>query len=193
MRKKTMPLVETRRIQRCSAQIVGRNWAMLPNSAYCIDPLHSTGIAHTLFCIDRLMRCIQDKSGLQAYASKMRKEMGLIDKLVHGTYACMHDFESLANFVMLYFAGADFTERQRRAGKSTGFLNSDNQVFCDIIQHFLSTCTHRNVGSFGRCRRRLLHGILLAYVTQRSKICTITHYEPNDPFFVCPFAHQLLW
>lgn len=134
--KRTMPLVETKRLQRCSTEIVGRNWAMLPNSAYCVDPLHSTGIAHTLFCIDRLMRCIHEESGLQAYASKMRKEMELIDKLVHGTYACMHDFESLANFVMLYFAGADFTERQRRAGKSTGFLNSENQVFCDIIQHF---------------------------------------------------------
>ena len=130
------PLIRTERIQRCSARVAGRNWAMLPNAACCIDPLHSTGIAHTLFCIDRLMQCINDESGLQAYASKMQEEMTLIDHLVHGSYACMHDFESLTNFVMLYFAGADFTERQRRAGKSAGFLNSNNGEFCKMVEQF---------------------------------------------------------
>jgi hypothetical protein len=37
---------------------------------------------------------------------------------------------------MLYFAGADFTERQRRAGMHTDFLNSNDQAFCKIVNHF---------------------------------------------------------
>jgi len=131
-----LPVVKTERMQRCSTQIAGSNWAMLPSSAYCIDPLHSTGIAHTLYCIDRLMQCIQGEGDLQGYSVKMQQEMILIDQLVHGSYACMHDFESLTSYLMLYFAGADFTERQRRSGMYTDFLNSDDQAFCKIVNHF---------------------------------------------------------
>ncbi|HIN09477.1 MAG TPA: hypothetical protein EYM64_02755 [Phycisphaerales bacterium] len=37
---------------------------------------------------------------------------------------------------MLYFAGADFTERQRRAGKTSSFLNSNDEAFCNMVDVF---------------------------------------------------------
>ena len=53
----------------------------------------------------------------------------LVDQLVHGTYESMDDFESFSNYVMLYFAGADFSERKRRENVETGFLNSHDEAY----------------------------------------------------------------
>ena len=63
----------------------------------------------------------------------MRREANLVDQLVHGSYACMNDFESFTNFVMLYFAGADFSERKRREHKITGFLNSQDETYVATV------------------------------------------------------------
>lgn len=134
--KQTMQLVQTGPIQRCATSFAGENWAMLPNAAYCIDPLHSTGNAHTLCCIDRLMQTLNGEKSLRSYASQMQKEVVLIDQLVHGSYACMQDFESFTNFVMLYFAGADFSERQRRMNVETGFLNSQDKTYTATVNHW---------------------------------------------------------
>ncbi len=47
-------LQRTGRIQRLAAAGAGPNWAALTNTVGFIDPLHSTGIAHTLFAVSRL-------------------------------------------------------------------------------------------------------------------------------------------
>jgi FADH2 O2-dependent halogenase len=46
-------LQQTSRIQRLTTQAAGSNWAAITNTAGFIDPLHSTGIAHTLFSVSR--------------------------------------------------------------------------------------------------------------------------------------------
>ena len=51
-------------------------------------------------------------------------------------YRCFDDFDQFSQFAMLYFAGADFTERQRRIGKTAGFMNSGDQAFCEIVDRF---------------------------------------------------------
>ncbi len=132
-----MPLVETERLQRFAIEISGDTWAMLPNSAYCIDPLYSTGIAHTLQCVDRLVQSIGDKDALHGYARQMRDEIHLIDLLIHGSYACMHEFNSFANYAMLYFSGADYSERQIREKQShAGFLNSEDDDYRKVVSRF---------------------------------------------------------
>jgi FADH2 O2-dependent halogenase len=131
--ERSTELVLTNRIQRCATSFVGENWAMLPNAAYCIDPLHSTGNAHTLCCVDRLMQSFGNAQALRVYESTMREEIVLIDQLVRGSYACMHDFDSFANYVMLYFAGADFSERKRRSNQRTGFLNSQDEKYKSTV------------------------------------------------------------
>jgi FADH2 O2-dependent halogenase len=137
----TRPLVQTGRMQRCATQMVGENWAMLPYAATLLDPLHSAGNAHTLCGIERLMPILVEPAEIRAkllreYQSTTFHEVDLLDKIIHGCYQCFDDFELLSNYAMLYFAGADFTERQRRLGKSTGFLNSSDPAFCKIVDGF---------------------------------------------------------
>ena len=130
------PITQTKRLQRSAKHFAGNQWGMLPNAAYCIDPLHSTGNAHTLHCICRLLETIHAGESLELYTKRMRQEATMIDQLVSGSYACMNDFESFTNFVMLYFAGADFSERNRRDGIDVGFMNSNDQNFKQIISHW---------------------------------------------------------
>src|SRR5690606_32879273 len=52
-------LRRTGRLQRRLQQAAGPGWAALPNTAGFIDPLHSTGIAHTLCGIERLVQIVQ--------------------------------------------------------------------------------------------------------------------------------------
>ena len=136
--KPTMPLMQTSRMQRCATQIVGDNWAMLPYSAAFLDPLHSAGNAHTLCGIESLMpilnKSAQERSILlQQYQLTTLHEIDLLDKIIHGCYKCFNDFDLLSNYIMLYFAGADFTERQRRLGKASSFLNSNDDQFCSMV------------------------------------------------------------
>ena len=137
--KSTMPLVTTSRVQRRSTEIVGDNWAMLPRAAAFLDPLHSAGNAHTLCGIERLMPILseppkQRANLLRQYERTTFHELELLDKLIHGCYKCFDDFDLFSQFAMLYFAGADFTERQRRAGKNASFLNSGDTAFCKMVE-----------------------------------------------------------
>jgi FADH2 O2-dependent halogenase len=118
--------------------MVGENWAILPSSAMFVDPLHSTGIAQTLCGIERLMPIFNKPANeqthlFQAYANETMHEVDLLDKLIHGCYQCFDDFDLFSHFAMLYFAGADFMERQRRIGKRTGFLNSGDHAYCKMV------------------------------------------------------------
>ena len=137
----TMPFIQTGRIQRCATQLSGKNWAMLPHAGACIDPLHSSGNAHTLCGIERLMPILGELANtqvglLQKYETTTFHELELLDKIIHGCYQCFDNFELLSNYAMLYFAGADFTERQRRVGKASGFLNSVDPAFCEMVECF---------------------------------------------------------
>lgn len=140
----TMPLIRTDRMQRCVTQMVGDNWAMLPYAACFLDPLHSAGIAHTLFGIERLIPILQSPHEerpemLYEYQETTFREVGVLDKIIHGCYAGFDRFELLANFAMFYFVGADFTERKRRSGDwkiGGGFLNCDDPEFRSTVDRF---------------------------------------------------------
>ena len=138
--KPTMPLSNTPRVQRLATKMVGKNWAMLPHAAAFLDPLHSAGNAHTLCGIERLMPILQEPTNertdlLRQYERTTFHEIELLDKLIHGCYKCFDDFNLFSQFAMLYFAGADFTEKQRRAGKNASFLNSGDSAFCEMVEN----------------------------------------------------------
>ena len=134
--KQVTPLIQTAQLQHKSARCAGENWAMLPNSAYFIDPLHSTGNAHTLYCIERLMKALKSGDSLTSYESLMFDEASLIDDLVSGAYGVMSDFDSFANIAMLYFAGADFSERKRRAEGQASFINSQDESYRETVSYW---------------------------------------------------------
>lgn len=133
----------TGRMQRKLANAVGPWWAMLPNTAGFIDPLHSSGIAHTLCGIERLSRILirhLGRSDLSAqlcgYEAHVLAEVELIDLLVSGCFAAMGEFRLFASMSMLYFAAATSYERARVA--STGifapaFLRADDRHWRAVV------------------------------------------------------------
>lgn len=107
----------TGRMQRQFERAAGDNWALLPHVAGFVDPLHSTGIAHTLSGIQRLVGILAahwDKSTLggelQNYDRAVRQELEWIDELVSLAYAARHDFRLFVVACMLYFAATSSYE-----------------------------------------------------------------------------------
>lgn len=126
---KLMP-VRTQRLQRLSAKIVGKDWAMLPHTAGFIDPLHSTGISHSLAGVERLAAILLCEDTLNVktapgpdwkhhllrdYASIIHEELTLIDQLVAGCYDAIaaRSFRKFIAFTMCYFAAATNWEHRR--------------------------------------------------------------------------------
>jgi len=113
-------LIRTGALQRRIAQAAGPNWAMLPHTAGFIDPLHSTGIAHSLCGVERLMLVLKahwDRptlpDALSAYDAAIQLELAFIDRLVACCYAAIPDFQLFTAASMLYFAATVAYERGR--------------------------------------------------------------------------------
>ena len=129
------PFARTNRLQRCAAQIVGKNWALLPHTAGFLDPLHSSGIALTLSGIERLISALAagDRAErLAAYEESLRREFAVLDQIIHGCYLCFDRFELMTAFAMYYFAGAISSEHRRRDGShnvADGFLMAHDPAF----------------------------------------------------------------
>jgi FADH2 O2-dependent halogenase len=130
-------LRRTGRLQRRVAQAAGVNWALLPNTAGFIDPLHSTGIGHTLCGMERLVRALADHWGRPArladelgrYSDTVLAELAFIDRIVSGCYVARRNFRLFAAYCMLYFAAATTYERRRAAGQlvpGAAFLCADD-------------------------------------------------------------------
>lgn len=136
-------LRRTGRFQRRAAQMAGDNWALLPYTAGFIDPLHSTGIAHTLCGIERLVTLLSQHwdsttlaDELQEYQAALRREITLIDQLVSGCYRTRRHFPLFVAFAMLYFVGATTYERLRWQEPWTfsgDFLSAHDAEFCGIV------------------------------------------------------------
>lgn len=140
-------IIRTGRLQRLVDRAAGPNWALLPHTAGFIDPLHSTGIAHSMCGIEHLMGIFekhwqQDSmpSALTHYSKRVIKELKLIDLLVAGCYRSFGHFERLTAYLMLYFAAAITYEEARTTAHNKGyrinrhFLLADDQQFTSIIK-----------------------------------------------------------
>lgn len=140
----------TGRLQRRAARVAGPNWAMLPLTVYSLDALHSTGNAHTLVSIDRLVRAMeitetdQRATALARYAEAIQNELSLLDQLVHGGYRSFAWFDLYASFAMFYFAAATVSEDRRRRGLARPddqFLLADDPQFRSAVQwHHSELC-----------------------------------------------------
>ena len=141
-------LVRTGRLQRRVTRAAGANWALLPYTAGFIDPLHSTGIAHTLSGIERLMALLTRHWGeptleeaLTGYSASVLRELALIDGLVAACYEASGSFRLYTASAMLYFAAVVTYEQQRlqKAHEHTKrlFLGADDEDFSRIIAEAL--------------------------------------------------------
>jgi tetracycline 7-halogenase / FADH2 O2-dependent halogenase len=137
------PWTRTGRVQRKAQRVAGDDWAMLAHAAYFLDPLFSSGNAHSLVTIERLARIFARHWGrsslgaeMASYEAALLREVDFVDQLVHGCYRSFGRFDLMAAFTMYYFAGAIYSEERRRAGKAgerDEFLFSHHPPFRDAF------------------------------------------------------------
>ena len=127
-------VVATDRLQYLAERAAGEGWICLPLSAGFIDPLHSTGIAHTFSVVWRLAHLFESQwntpswsSSILALGEAMRAEIRFLDRLVAGCYRTMPDFSAFSAFSMLYFVAA--IRFESRLG-TAGLEGMDDQFLC---------------------------------------------------------------
>ncbi|MBM82580.1 MAG: hypothetical protein CMJ78_18605 [Planctomycetaceae bacterium] len=129
-------VVRTSRMQRFEETIADDDWALLPNTAGFIDPLHSTGIAHSLCGIELLADCLTQFEGpertdqLALYSKRVRQALTHIDELMRACYLSLSSFRAFAASTMMYFAAATTFERRRLEAndiRSGAFLCADEE------------------------------------------------------------------
>ena len=145
-------LIATARIQRLRRHAAGNNWAALPSTAGFIDPLHSTGISHTLIGIRRLANILLQPSpsrttALTDYSQQIIAELRHIDRLVEGCYAALPNFRLFSNWCMVYFAAVTSDERvifdNSAERTSQSFLRTTDipfRKFVSSARHQLQLC-----------------------------------------------------
>jgi len=128
-------LVRSRRLQRRFTPAAGSNWALLPHVAGFIDALHSTGIALTMFGIERLAAAWERHwnhpelaTDMAEYDRLFQAELSFVDLIVAGCYRGFRDFPRMVAMTMFYFATAIWSEHRRRNTTEAprGFLCGDD-------------------------------------------------------------------
>lgn len=135
-------LIRTARLQRRWSQFAGDDWALLPHTAGFIDPLHSTGIAHSLCGVELLVQIIEQAWRSEALAGELRRfdqtiqqELDIIDELVAICFSTFSQFELLVIASMLYFALATTYERLRYNNQTPlAFLCADRPEIRELLQ-----------------------------------------------------------
>jgi FADH2 O2-dependent halogenase len=153
----------TQRMQFMRDRMAGSNWACLPATAGFVDPLHSTGIAHTVHAVRELaliferheLESVELASELDRYSTRIADELTLIDQLVYACYATLEDFDAFVAATMLYFTAVTFSEQtalQQTAVQippelsTDGFLNAGQVQFRQRINQALIEIEHCQTG-----------------------------------------------
>lgn len=151
-------LVSTDRLQRGWKLCADRDWALLPHTAGFVDPLHSTGIAHTLCGIERLVSLLEQywkkdelADALADYSQTVCTELALIDELVACCYRSRHHFDLFSVSTLFYFAAATSFEHQRCIeSKKPLFLCADDAAFKKVTQQWLDLVSQIQQKSDGK-------------------------------------------
>jgi tetracycline 7-halogenase / FADH2 O2-dependent halogenase len=133
----------TGRLQRQLDKVFSGRWIALNHTAGFIDPLHSTGIAHTLTGVERLLDIfcnIDDRDDnidqhLSLHQSSLSDEFYLIDLLVAGCYLARDYFDLFHAFTMVYFACTVSYEQSRLKGMiPETYLNSGDPAIRKLVE-----------------------------------------------------------
>lgn len=136
-------LVSTGRLQRLTTRAAGSTWAALPSTAGFIDPLHSTGIAHTLFGVRRLADILLNNPGPRRATSLTNYSMGLmdeflwIDELVECCYEAKSNYRLWCYSVLLHFCAVTSQETNVAGARQRGpqaFLRADDLAFREVFR-----------------------------------------------------------
>ena len=135
--------IKTQRLQRIAGQAAGQGWVSLPHTAGFIDPLHSTGIAHSMSGVERLADIFlgadpAHQAAVDTYSEQVIGELRLIDLLVAGCYLALPSKRHFEAYCMLYFAAATTYEKSRMDSSGRNFshamLLADNPQWVMAVQ-----------------------------------------------------------
>jgi FADH2 O2-dependent halogenase len=111
---------ETNRLQRRLDRAYGNGWIALPHTVGFVDPLHSTGIAHTLSGVEMILKLFKkgnvEVTDLEKYQDKVFSELNIIDLLVSMCYKTKENFQLFTASSMLYFIASIRYEQSRLRG-----------------------------------------------------------------------------
>lgn len=160
------PWIHSARLAFRSAQVCGRNWALLPSAAGVIDPLLSSGFPLTLLGVGRLLDILERTSpgpdrdrALRRYEAITLAELDATEQLVAALYGSMNDVALFKRLTLLYFAAASFSEASRRLNRpeqAPGFLLHAHPAFGRDLHACLMMAL---AGPRGRARDALLEEI----------------------------------
>lgn len=134
--------IRTERLQRLLSANHGDGWVALNYTVGFVDPMHSTGIAHSLKGVEDILAIFDGKiktiDEVQDDLSRIYeitvKEISLIDKLVSMTYLCKGDFELFHAVVMVYFVATVQYEQSRLNGrKPDAFLCAADERIEELV------------------------------------------------------------
>ncbi|WP_340103841.1 NAD(P)/FAD-dependent oxidoreductase [Rhodohalobacter sp. 8-1] len=143
-------LVKTGRLQRKLNTMYGNGWAALHHTAGFVDPLHSTGIAHSLSGVEKLVSILTEthdhsdkrNNRLSDYEDAFFRELKLIDLLVAGCYKSRRNFDLFTAFTMLYFICSINYEQSRLAGHVPDhFLSAGNPELNSVMRRCFAELT----------------------------------------------------
>jgi len=135
-------ILKSGRLQRKTERCFGAGWAALPHTAGFIDPLFSSGIAHSLAGIQKIAGILQNYWGqdeelhqsLTQYEQGVFEELKFIDKLVAGCYQTMDRFGLFNAWSMLYFAATiAYEQRLLKQMPSGYFLGADDHEMRNMV------------------------------------------------------------
>lgn len=135
-------ILKSNRLQRKTERSFGDGWIALPHTVGFVDPLFSSGIAHSLAGIEKIANLLREHwndkeqlySNLEQYERSVFAELKLIDKLVAGCYKTMAHFSLFNAWSMLYFAATITYEQRRLKNLPVGyFLGADSQAIRDMV------------------------------------------------------------
>lgn len=148
-------LLSTQRLQRRVQNAAGEGWAALPHTAGFTDPLHSTGIAHSLSGVERLLHIFETGYSdskirlelLKKYEKALFQEIDFIDLLVDGCYRARRNFNLFSSCSMLYFIAAIYYEQIRLEGSF------------DWEKHMFLSASHPRIPAFTKQLHREVQDI----------------------------------
>ncbi len=140
-------LYKTERLQRVLDRLQGRGWLALHHTAGFVDPLHSTGIAHSLIGVQRVLKIFKDHKPsdtdvmdqLKEFESLFKKELKMIDLLVAGCYRFRFNPDLFRAYTMLYFVCSIYFEQTYLSGQTPkGFLGADHENLFRLVNSVYS-------------------------------------------------------
>lgn len=134
-------MMKADRLQRRLGKSFGDGWLALGNTIGFIDPLHSTGIAHTLSHLEKVAGIVKKRGleGLHKFskdaADGFNRELGLIDHLVAGCYHSRFNPELFHAATMLYFVCSVTYEQNRLRGETPeNYLCANDDELVSMVQ-----------------------------------------------------------